>query len=94
MIHKLIYSIYILIILLIMFWFVCDCINQYNDYTIHKEHMTNNNNNNNFIYGGSKINIGSDSVYPYISYKKGVIIIPNSKSAMRRLMSTELYKCS
>ena len=54
-----------------------------------EEHMS----NNEFTYGGSKLRIGTTDGVRYIMNKNGVIEVPNSKSAMRRLFD-EPHSCS
>ncbi len=46
-----------------------------------------------YTYGDSNIKIGSDQGLRYIRTVKGVIEVPNSKAAMRRLFDNTPYKC-
>lgn len=85
------YSLSVLIVLMLMFWFMCKCIGRNNEYYYQsQENMID---QNEFVYGDQKATIGNNSAYPYIRNRNNVIEVPNSKSAMRRLMSTEIYKC-
>ena len=46
------------------------------------------------MYGDTYIKIGSDQGLPYIRTVKGVIEVPNSKDAMRRLFDNTQYSCT
>lgn len=90
------YSLGVLIVLLMVFWYLCKCIGQTNykyyydsKHTPHKETMV----DDNFYYGGNQINIGSYPSDQCRLNKKNVIEVPNSKTAMRHLFDST-YKCS
>ena len=46
------------------------------------------------MYGDTYIKIGSDQGLPYIRTVKGVLEVPNSKDAMRRLFDNTQYSCT
>ena len=46
------------------------------------------------MYGDTYIKIGSDQGLPYIRTVKGVLEVPNSKDAMRRLFDNTHYSCT
>lgn len=84
------YSLGILIILLMVFWFVCKCIgNNYRPY--YSEPLVEK--NIGLYYGNSPIAIGGNYRLPYIRRVNGVIEAPNSKTAMRHLYDEHAYKC-
>ena len=47
---------------------------------------------NDEIYGGYRIRINDDT-YPSMCVENNVVQVPNSKMALARLKSTDLYKC-
>jgi hypothetical protein len=102
------YSLGVLIVLLLMFWFVCKCIGK-NDHVPYRPRMymrpppiqvvqpmkapAPNVKAGGMLYGGTKVKIGT-SGSPHIGLHKGVVEVPNSKTASRELMSNESYKCN
>lgn len=100
------YSIGVLVILLMMFWFVCKCIGKQQNsnyrhrpiiYMRHppiqlKQPMKDvpNIKSGGMIYGGTKIKIGNSDGSSQIKLNKGTVEVPNSKTAMRDLMSNDI----
>ena len=83
------YSLGVLIILLMFFWFVCKCIGQ-NHYQIKREPLTD---DTHMIYGNTPIAL-NDSPVPYIYLNNSnVVLVPNSKTAYRHLFDKELIPC-
>ena len=80
------YVLGVLIIVLIAFFCICKCDTIGGMY---KSVYKSENMKSGMTYGGDKIVIVNSRVNPYIKYNNGVIEVPNSKSAMRNLMSTE-----
>jgi hypothetical protein len=81
------YSICVLIILLLMFWFSCKCIGSNNQYKL-KESMK-----SKTTYGDSNIRIGNPQGLSYIYNNNKEIMVPNSQTAMRSLFDDDAYKC-
>jgi hypothetical protein len=88
--NELNYSLGVLIILLMVFWFVCKCIgNDYKSYYVEPMAV----NDVGLYYGNSPIAIGGNYGLPYIRSVNNVIEVPNSKTAMRNLYDEYAYKC-
>jgi len=83
------YSIGVLIILLLMFWFVCNCSNKKQEPMRSGKPIRHPSLN----YGGNPIKIGSDRGLRYIHVNKKEVVVPNSKTAMRELFDDNAYKC-
>jgi hypothetical protein len=81
------YSLVLLIVLLLIFWFMCKCIGKNTNSNYKKENMVNDE-----IYGGYRIRINDDA-YPRMYVENNVVQVPNSKMALDRLRSTDIYKC-
>jgi hypothetical protein len=80
------YSLGSLIILLVLFWFVCKCISNppYDKHATHSmksESMD----GKKYRYGGSPINIDNQSNLTYMRRTDGVIQVPNSMTSVRHL---------
>jgi hypothetical protein len=90
------YSLGVLIVLLMFFWFTCKCIgtNQYKHLHVnnlpHKESFS-----STFSYGNNTDIEFSNSPIPYIryDYSNNKLKIPNSMSAYSHLFDKELIKC-
>lgn len=86
------YSLGVLIVLLLLFYFVCKCIGQ-NEYHRLQERERFNGDDTTLIYGNSPM-ILSKSPIPYIRKNAtNITEVPSSKSAMRHLFDVEEYKC-
>jgi hypothetical protein len=82
------YSLGLLIVLLLIFWVMCKCIgNNSREPNCKKENMVNDE-----IYGGYRIRI-NDEAYPRMYVDNNYVQVPNSKMALERLRSTDIYKC-
>jgi hypothetical protein len=90
--EKLNYSLGILIILLMGFWFICKCIGNNSYKTKCKESMLGGPYKSGLYYGNSPISIGSKYGINHIIRNNGVIEVPNSKTAMRHLYDELAYK--
>jgi hypothetical protein len=101
------YSVGVLIILLMMFWFTCKCIGNnkpkqkpiiiYRPIPQTKEPVKQPSINikpGGLIYGGSKIRVGNDNGSSHIQLNNSVLEVPNSKTAMRDLTSVDVTKCN
>ena len=100
------YSLGVLIVLLMMFWFTCKCIGNkpqpkvrivYKPIPQIKQPMKANPPNvksGGLIYGGTKIRVGNDNGSSHIQLNNSVLEVPNSKTAMRDLMSVDVIKCN
>ena len=86
------YSLGVLIILLMMFWFVCKCIGNSSSRSYYTEPMANKTDAN-LYYGNSPFAINGNNGLQYIRTTGGVINVPNSKTAMRHLYDEHAYKC-
>lgn len=78
---------YVLLIIFILIWFI------YGNSSYNSSCKNTNNIEAMYTYGDSNIQIGSDKGLRYIRTVKGVIEVPNSKAAMRRLFDNTRYKC-
>ena len=78
---------YVLLIIFILIWFI------YGNSSYNSSCKNTNNIEAMYTYGDSNIQIGSDKGLRYIRTVKGVIEVPNSKAAMRRLFDNTPYKC-
>lgn len=74
------YSIGVLIILLLFFWFVCKCIGGKRD-------------SMKSVYGDKKIEL-VNTPHADIYSTNGGVYVPNSKYAMKKLVDNEKYECS
>jgi len=74
------YSIGVLIVLLLFFWFVCKCIGGKRDAM-------------NSVYGDKKIRI-VNTPYADIRSTSGGVYVPNSQDAMNKLVDDERYACA
>ena len=108
--HEVNYSLGVLIVLLMVFWFICKCVGQNNHqhsyrpmrrvqpmYMQHTQPMKDsapNVKSGGMLYGGTKVKIGNTNGSSNIQLNKGVMEVPNSKTATRDLMSSETYKCN
>lgn len=81
------YDIAILITLLLIFWYVCQCQHSKNTKP-RKDPMR-----NNLLYGGTPIQIGNPKGLRYVYDGKKEVVVPNSQTAMRRLFDEDAYKC-
>ena len=81
---------YIWPVLFIIFILICFI---YENSSCNSQYKNTNNIESMSMYGDSYIKIGSDKGLPYIRTVKGVIEVPNSKAAMRRLFDNTPYKC-
>jgi len=79
------YSIGVLIILLLMFWFVCKSISPT---PVAKEPM-----DSNLTYGGNNIQIANPRGLRYIHTQNKKIIVPDSRRAMGRMYGGKQYVC-
>lgn len=85
------YNIGVLIILLLMLWFVCNC---KKSTTIKQREPMAQPAYQSLKYGGNSIKIGSERGLKYIhTNKDGDIVVPNSQTAMRELFDESAYKC-
>lgn len=89
------YSLGVLIILIMVFWFVCKCIGQSNYKSYYeKEKMTNMNVDHGFYYGNTPLYLGTPTGINYIrTNKRNVVEVPNSMTAMRELYDEEHNRC-
>jgi hypothetical protein len=87
------YSLGVLIVLLMVFWFMCKCIG--NSGARMSEGMQDKQEPaGGFYYGNSPLYLGTPTGTRYIKInKKNVVEVPNSKTAMRHLFDDEAYKC-
>lgn len=82
------YSLGVLIILLMSFWFTCKCIGGHQHHSHQKcEGMA-----PGFYYGNTPFLYGSERDIGYIRTVKKKVEVPNSKTAMSDLYSGEDYK--
>jgi hypothetical protein len=101
------YSLGVLIVLLMVFWFICKCVGQNNHqhsyrpmrrvqpmYMQPMKDSVPNIKPGGMLYGGTKVKIGNTNGSPSIQLHNGVMEVPNSKTATRDLMSNEIYKCN
>jgi hypothetical protein len=81
------YSLCTLIILLLLFWFVCKCISS--PYKHITQQQTSKKSeamgDHRFRYGGTPINIDDQTNLTYMRLNDGVIQVPNSLTSVRRL---------
>jgi hypothetical protein len=84
------YNIGVLIILLLMFWFVC---NNIKPTEIKRKEPMSHQVNQSLNYGGNPIKIGSSRGLKYIHSNKNGIVVPNSQTSMRELFDNSAYKC-
>jgi hypothetical protein len=90
--EKLNYSLGVLIILLMVFWFTCKCIGNSSDKTQCRDSMSDGPRKHGLYYGNSPISIGSKYGLNHIIRNNGVIEVPNSKTALRHLYDEQSYK--
>ena len=83
------YSLGVLIVLLMVFWFTCKCIGGHG-HAHHQnkcEGMT-----GGFYYGNTPFMYGSERDLGYVRTIGDHVVVPNSKTAMRNLYTDEDYK--
>jgi len=80
------YSLGVLIVLLMVFWFLCKCIGN----SSHTERLS----NTNLYYGNTPVRIGSTVGVHYIAERNGIVEVPNSKTAMRHLFEDDVKRCT
>lgn len=85
------YSIGVLIILLMVFWFISKCIGNSAYHAYYTEPMSDT--DAGLYYGATPYSIGGSSGLNYIRNVGGVGEVPNSKTAMRHLYDEQSYKC-
>ena len=86
------YSLGLLIIFLIGFWIICNCINSSNCQSYSTEPMTPDTNSG-MHYGNSPVVINGNDGLSYIRNTGGAINVPNSNTTMRHLYEENAYKC-
>ena len=79
------YSLGSLIILLLLFWFVCKCIGTPKQPAPSRKSESMD--GHRLLYGGTPINIDNKSNLTYMRRTDGVIQVPNSMTSVRRLAS-------
>ena len=87
------YSLGVLIVLLMVFWFMCKCIGKppgrMSEGMCDKKKSS-----GSFYYGNSPIYFGTPTCSRYIKInKKNTVEVPNSNTAMRHLFDDDAYKC-
>jgi hypothetical protein len=92
------YSLGVLIVLLMVFWFMCKCIGSSNNQSFYsldrREKMNNMTQGGEFYYGNSPLYLGTPTGVHYITENyKNTTEVPNSKTAMRHLFDEDAYKC-